>query len=362
MVIPSEGPDAVRYAERLINMAKIDFSFSEFISSLYTEETMYLDILQPFVTFIISRFTTNAHILFATFGLLYGYFYSRNIWLLLQRMQPKYHTYSFIFLIAFILIAPIWNINGFRFGIAIQIYLYGVLSYLLTGNRNKVLISALAIFAHFSFVAPVMLLLGYIFLRNRSHIYFTIFVISFFISEIEFGFIKTTINNLPSLFRTKSEIYLVDDYLINRLEIVEQKNWYIRYYTPILKWISFSFLSLLYFYNRKDFKSSLELGNLFSFTLLFYAYANIAFLLPQGVRFYPIANALVLFLLSVYPISFKSNSMVSIIRKLYIPFILIIIISSLRKGMNFTGLLSIFGNPLLFPFIGSDFPIIELIK
>ena len=153
-LIPSEGSDAFGYAQNFIDFGKIDISTSNFFSSLYSNETNYVDILQPFISFLISRFTNDPRILFATFGMIFGYFYSRNLWFLFDKLNNRYSIIVGLYILVFALICPIWRINGFRFWTASQIFLFGVLPYLYEGNKKWISISALSIFVHFSFLFP----------------------------------------------------------------------------------------------------------------------------------------------------------------------------------------------------------------
>ena len=43
-----------------------------------------IDFVEPLISTIVSSFTSNYKILFAIYGLIFGFFYSRNIWILLK--------------------------------------------------------------------------------------------------------------------------------------------------------------------------------------------------------------------------------------------------------------------------------------
>ena len=85
IVISDEGMDANRYRNNFIALTSNKISAKDFVDLLYQEETEYVDVAQPLITFFVSRLTKDPRILFAVFGLVFGYFYSRNIWFLLER-------------------------------------------------------------------------------------------------------------------------------------------------------------------------------------------------------------------------------------------------------------------------------------
>jgi hypothetical protein len=96
--------------------------------------------------------------------------------------------------------------------------------------------------------------------------------------------------------------------------------------------------------------------------MLFYAVANVLFLLPQGIRFYSIANLFVFFLLALISTVPHLPKLLKHLLGFSIPVLLLLIIVDIRKGLDFTGLLTIFGNPLIAPFFGNGVPLMSFIK
>jgi len=74
-----DGADAVRYALYMRNNAERPFSdFFKIIGGLYTNETS-MDIVEPFISFIVSRITSYHGILFAAYAALFGFFYLKAL-------------------------------------------------------------------------------------------------------------------------------------------------------------------------------------------------------------------------------------------------------------------------------------------
>jgi hypothetical protein len=179
---------------------------------------------------------------------------------------------------------------------------------------------------------------------------------------LDFELVKSFLDNLPDVFQNKGELYLVEGSMESSSEQIATTNWYIRYYGPILNWISYIFLSVYYIIQRSEANKDSGLSKLVSFSLIFYAFANIASLLPQGSRFYGVGNMLVLFLMAYSPFVIQESSFTSIIRKASIPFLLITIIVNVRRGLDYLGISAILGNPVIVLFYRDDVPLIDWIK
>src|SRR5690606_20695017 len=114
------------------------------------EESSYLDFAAPVITFVIARFTENYAILFGTYALIFGFFYSRNIWFILDRMKEDIKPAALIVFIMICLLVPFWSINGFRFWTATHVFIYGMLPYMFLEKHPKyLLIASLSVLFHF---------------------------------------------------------------------------------------------------------------------------------------------------------------------------------------------------------------------
>ena len=80
-----EGADGSRYALDLMRYHSSGITLSGVFASYALNGGGQIDFYQPLLTFIVSRFTDNGHVLFAVFAFVFGFFYSRNIWFVLER-------------------------------------------------------------------------------------------------------------------------------------------------------------------------------------------------------------------------------------------------------------------------------------
>ena len=163
--------DSIRVIRHFQEMSASGIGLNELWGTFYDARTGNIDIVQSLVSFIVSRFTSDYRILYAVFGFIFGYFYSRNIWIIINKTKSRITLFPAILLLAFVFVDGIWNINAFRFNAATHIYMYGVLSYFLEGKKNKLIYPVLAIFVHWSFVIALLLLAIYLLAKNRTWIY-----------------------------------------------------------------------------------------------------------------------------------------------------------------------------------------------
>jgi len=354
--------DSARYAQILDEYANSEMTIKTLVRSFYSESTAYVDIAQPLITFLVSRLTNNPNFLFAVFGLVFGYFLSRNIWLLLSNVRGEITFMVFLFLITFFLTNPIWNINGFRMWTAAQIFLYGTLSYLLEGNTKKLIWAGISVLFHFSFFLPLVVLLLSIVLKNRINLYFAFFILTSFIKEIDLQSVQSYLSFLPAVFHSRTSGYTNLDYAESVSIAYQAMNWYIPLATKGLTWTIYLIVTYIFFFGRSLLTENIRMMNLFCFAVLFYSIANILSLVPSGGRFISVASSLII----AFYIIIDSNSPTvkgfNVIGIISIPLILLYCIVGIRSGMDYYGLVTLIGNPIIAIFNHDSVPFIEAIK
>ncbi len=82
--VPRIGNDSMGYIRQFHELHNANVSLYQILGRLYTEGSRSLDIIQILISFLVSRFTDDYRILFAIFGAIFGYFYSRNIFPLIN--------------------------------------------------------------------------------------------------------------------------------------------------------------------------------------------------------------------------------------------------------------------------------------
>ena len=150
------GRDAGRYVMDLIEMHDNVQSFSEVTSTFFDGRTN--DIFQPTLTFLVSRFTDNGHVLFFFLAIIFGFFYSRNVWYVLEKLPDRIPSGIWLLIACFFLVCPIWAINGFRMWTALHVFIYGALPFALEGKKDKLVWSFLSVLVHSSFIIVIVIL------------------------------------------------------------------------------------------------------------------------------------------------------------------------------------------------------------
>ena len=88
-VVAQTGMDSYQYVRRFQYNATLPFSdFFKIVGGLYSSDTS-VDIIEPFISFVVSRFTSDYRFLFAAYAALFGFFYLKSINLLYNRYQEN---------------------------------------------------------------------------------------------------------------------------------------------------------------------------------------------------------------------------------------------------------------------------------
>lgn len=357
-----EEMDSHRYVEKLESLYNSQMTWEIFKANLYSEEGTTIDIYQPLVTYFLSLFTNNANILFAVFGIVFGYFYSRNIWLLLDyAKKTKMNSVLWILIFSFAFIVGFWELNGVRMWTAAHIFFYGTFLFVVNGKRKGFLIAASSIFVHFSFAMPVALLAFFFFVKLPWKMLYFVFIASFFVSELNIGSVGGFLSGLaPQFLLPKIQTYTSDEY-VETISSGPIANWYVNYYAKSVGWVIFIMVSTIYFSGLKLLKSNKAFSNFFSFTLLFLIFGNLMSQLPSGARYLTISKLFALALLFLFYIWYDNKiyrKRMSIVSPLLVFFIII----SIRVAFDTVTFGTIMANPLIAAFIDLPIPLISLIK
>ncbi|MBT1700526.1 hypothetical protein KK083_26800 [Fulvivirgaceae bacterium PWU4] len=363
-VISNNDIDANRYQLNLSRFSKEHgLGLSDFTQLLYSEQTSYIDVVQPLLTFIVSRFTDNGRVLFAFFGLIFGFFYSRNLWFLLSFVEHKLKKEAILFIILFALIVAIWQINGFRFWTAAHIFVYGLFQ-ISAGHRIRgFLICLSSLLVHFSFVLPAVILLIYFLVGNRLLLLLLLYFSSFFISQVSPDALRTYASFLPTVLEQRSSTYVSKEYLEKVNVAPQQTNWYIRWRVVALMYVINVMLAIIFFKYRGTIAKDHTTASILSFGLMLFTLTNLMISVPSlGVRFQLVSLMIIVAALFLFVQTHQGNLFPQWIRIPFILAALLFIVVEIRVGFNTLGMMTVVGNPLTAPFVDNDVPLIDLIK
>lgn len=356
----SSGGDALRYRDYFLDWTTTRITFSNFFQMLYSEDSGYLDIAVPLINFVLSRFTSNPHILFAVFGLIFGFFYSRNIWFLFNQSGPSVQWKNVVYILTFAFIIGYWEINGFRMWTAAHIFFYGVFQYVFQKRKNGLWFAAISIFFHFSFMFPVGVLFIYILTGNRVSFFFWFYVITLFFLEIELSVVRDLLTNiLPDIFQPTVSGFTSEEYIETLREETQTYNWRYFLYGKSISWSVALLMTVMFLKGKTFFEKNPPLHSLFSFTLLFLAAANLISNVPSGGRFLSVGYIFAMACVFLY----YQHKGLSIIEKtlqfITIPLLLFFCLGKFNISLITSNILLILGNPILAIFADNNKTILE---
>jgi hypothetical protein len=360
----NQNSDIVRYIRYADFLHNSDFSFSEFVSSLYkVDSRKTADVVQPLLTFFIANTTSDTSYLIVLFAFVFGFFYSRNVWFIYNNISRHFNYLLLLFFAVFVLVVPFWNINGFRFWTAAHVLFFGVITTLTSNKIKGVLICLFSILFHFSYFLPVFIFIIFLFFRKRLSIFLVFFIISFFINNFPISQYKQAVSKyLPEVFLARSDPY-IGERGIEKFSTRDDshKNWYAIYYKKSLIWSLSVLIIILGLRFRRYIIENSFIKHMFSFTFLLFGVANILALFPSGVRF-SLLSCLFASACCLLFISRFKNSTVKSYYRFFVPFLLFFTWVSIREGFNSIGLGTLFSNPILALFIGDDLALIDILK
>lgn len=369
----NEDADIIRYVDGMKELYGRSLDFSAMVELF--RESGEADILRTIIAIVVSRFTNSASVLTGTYGFIFGFFFTRCLWYIIERLQGKLKWRTIFFLLVFFLVDPFWNINGFRFNTAALIFVYGAMPFLYENKKTRLIFCFLSVLVHFSFLFPILILLVYLAARNRKNVYFVFFVLSIFSANINVvDFNSFLEKNVPEIFLERSEAYRDEDRVqefregdrVTSVEAetgtVKVKNWYAAYYLQILYWSIIAMLTGLYIFGDRVFAGSKWLLNGYCFSLLFFATANVMQSLPSGERYLMIASLLSLSVIIFYIQNQFNEKYITRLSLIVSPALIIYIIVALRTGLYSISVTTILGNPFVAIFTDYNLSLNDIIK
>jgi hypothetical protein len=279
-----KGMDSYVYVVRLQHNATLPFSdFFKIVGGLYSSNTS-VDIIEPFISFVVSRFTCDYKFLFAAYAGLFGLFYLNSIDLLYIRYKENPGWNTLIFIIFFVTAIPITFINAPRMWIAAWAFFYGAYHVILFRDTRFFVIAVGAIFMHWSYILPNIVLVIYFFIGNRNYIYLPIVLFSFIFPNGLIPIFNWASRNSGAALQYRYIGYTSDESYAAVMEDLQRTKWFVNLCNDIMFYYLLIVLVIIYLTNRYLMNVKSE-KNLFSFLLLFLAFVNFGTPFPDFARF-----------------------------------------------------------------------------
>jgi len=355
--------DSARYTLHLIEMHKQDVSFTNLLYAIYNPVDGYIDLYQPVTTWFIAIFTDDPKWLFALFAMVFGYFYSRNLWLLLEHARYKITWFAVLILLGFALVNPLWNINGVRMWTAAQIFVYGILLYTLKGEKKSgILWIASSALVHFSFLFPIAVFFIYLVIPEFTIFFFFFYIATAFVNEINLYAVRESLSFMPQVFQPRIVGYTNSDYALAIKEHTQQSAWHVKFAQFSGRFVIYIWTVWMFLRLRQWSPMAPKLKKLFSLALFIGGWANLASSVPSGGRFTTIANMLLFAVIFALLISLKGIYKMKMVKTASLFFLIFFLVFQIRTGFDHKGFLTFFGNPLASLLISDQTPVIDFIK
>lgn len=279
------GPDSERYAMYLKSNAELPFSdFFKIVGGLYSSDTS-VDIVEPLISFIVSRFTSHYGVYFAIWAAIFGFFYLKSINFLYDRYRQKPGWNALIHMAFFIVILPITAINGVRMWTAAWIFFYGAYNVILYRDSKYLLVALSASLVHWSFLSANAVLIIYFLAGNRNLIYLPIAIASFLLPNLFIPVFQRISAFIGGSVQGRFENYASQDYMIISQERLEQASWFLKISSDLVFYYLLLALIVIKFRFGDLMREKYE-QNLFSFLILFLTFVNFGISIPSfGGRF-----------------------------------------------------------------------------
>ena len=346
--IPPDGPDANRYRDYLIDFHYSGTDLWQYIPEVLQGRHGKGDMLEPMLRGVIGHFTEDHRILFCVFGLIMGYFLSRNVWFLLEKVKGKIPIVAFPFLWMVAFGIGIWQINGFRFWTAAHIFIYGLIVLFYQKERIKgTLFILLSVATHITFAIPVVLVILAVFLSGFPLLLMLVLALSIIFSSTP---IERIVTIIPQQIFPSADLYikgyLMSDVAQNYEKIKASQIWFLKLNDISARYL-FSFLGLFYlvFHRRFDF---LTVGakNLMTVGILMLASYNVFYLFPSIGRFAQISFVIISMIYALFMIQAGERKTKWILTSIAILPLALMIAIQWRIGLYFLGPSSLFTSPL----------------
>lgn len=354
--------DISRYIASFEEMYKMNMSFVHFVTETFETSA---DFIQPLINFLVSKITGNYRVLLAVYGLVYGFFYSRNVFTFLGLFRGELNRVTVFLVVSASFIIGVMEVNGFRYYSATHIFIYGVAEYFIyKRKRSGWLFVMITPLMHFSFFVNVAFFaVGVILMKNQLRLAMILFVLSNFASNL--GVEKLLPQEaMPEKYQSKYKSYVGKD-RIDYAKSQEQSyelNGYVGWPKQYANYFLYGTLILLYlciFYWREEVPDK----EMLAAALLMGALANVAASnSASGARLINIYYLfLYLYLFKIKDYLFK-NSFYYKILNIYSFFFLLPLVVLIRTLFDYLGFATFFGGPFVRFLFNEDTPIIDGFK
>ncbi|PPZ90575.1 hypothetical protein C3729_12640 [Cloacibacterium normanense] len=361
----AEGEDAQRYKAYLHILHDYPVDFVSSILSAFSAEEGEADIYQFVVTYFVSIFTNDTKILFLFFGVIFSFFWLKNLEMILKNIGEEYFNKTLIVsLLIFLLflINPIWQINGARFWTAAHVFSFIILKYFLEQNKRALFFLPFPILIHFSLILFVFFFILYKFLPKNKLFFLIIYILSIFFVELDISALNELFKSaIPLKFEDRFESYTNVEYIDNIKLQNSISSFHIKFHGIFQKYIMI-FLTLFSFIKLYEEKiKSLDYRIVFFyFSVMLSSISNILAATYNFNRFLFASDFILL--ASILVLNLEVIPKAIFIRLPLKLMILFVIFVKIRFSLLHTSIWFYIGNPIVVSFIDNPVSFFEDLK
>jgi len=358
----NEAWDISRYIQQFKDFYTSNVSFSEFWEEVVTNSP---DFLQPLINYLISKISASTMFILTIYGIIYGYFFSRNIFFAIEFLGQHVGRVTGLILFAVSFIISIIDFNGFRYWTASHIFIYGLINYYLKEKKPYGLFwIILTPTMHFSFSLNIIVFLIHeIIFKRRVLLLMIIYVITLNLGKIGVDkYIPKDI--MPKTYQNKANDYMGEENMkqVKELESSQVINGYVQWPRMSLQYLNWFILIILFFeiwFKRIDIPKM----DMLSMVLLMGCIANLATTnSSSGARFLSIYSLMFfIYFMYIYK-ELLANYYFKIFVEYYSWVFVVIAIVNIRRLFDVLGFSAFLGGPIIRAWMPEDIPIIDGFK
>lgn len=346
-------------ASELFDADRILLNFSEASQDGFLEftgisrifATGNTQVVENVIVWFVANTFESSQVLFLIYASIFGYFYVANYNIIIKLYTNRNSFFDLTLLLTFVMLIPIWEINGWRMWTASHIFFYSVYNLIHDNRQFKFyLFLFLTPFIHFSFwilIVPILLFIVFKSILNRIYL-FPIFVLTLFMNPLDIE--KSRFESTVDLEFARAKIigYGNSEYLERIKEKESQLVFHAKYYkTALHVGLMIIFIYLVFNFSQGSRRFDL----LLKWTLFFGISVNLISLLPfADMSRFRMIHYLFMIYIIVYIIKrsyFLDNSL--LYKFAHTPVIILLLfynIVEIRKGFDRFGIATLVTNPI----------------
>lgn len=288
----NDSIDGSSYREKFEHYKFVsDSKFYKGLIEYFTFEKGKQDYYFDTVAFYISRFTSNYHIMFMVFAIVFAFFALKSLKFFTAEKNYSTSLACFILLYLF-MINQIFNINGVRFWTAAWVGVYGIFQIFRNGKYQYFLLLLCAPFFHGAFWVFLGISVVAYFGRNSYKLWAVLFFVSFLVSNVSLDLVRNYIDLFPTFIVKMAESYTDESYVQQKASGGTGFYWIAATFNFLVR-VYMNFLVYLFIKNSKEIIDNAKTKYLFSFLLVLMVFVNFTMAIPSlGGRYmllsYPI--------------------------------------------------------------------------